>query len=97
LTNDDKILIKILRLEKGYTLCLKNATDKGQISTPTAPKPLHWFWWNSNLRTTSWRPPTRQNFLSIRRCRWSRQIPSLPLSLKRQFLVFTFPQVVQKH
>jgi len=37
---------------------------------PTAPKPLIRLWWNSNLRTTIWRPPKMQNFISIRRRGW---------------------------
>ena len=51
----------------------------GKFRPPTAPKPLNRFWWNSNLRTTIWRPPTTQDFISIRRRGWSRRIPSLPL------------------
>jgi len=35
--------------------------------------------WNSNLRTVPRRRPTIQNFISIRRREWSRQILSLPL------------------
>ena len=52
---------------------------KGIFRPPTAPKPLNWFSWNSNLRTISWRPPTSQNFISIRRRGWSRRIAGLPL------------------
>ena len=53
----------------------------GQISTPTAPKPFNRFWWNSNIRTIIWRPPTTQNFISIQWRGLSRRIslPSLPL------------------
>jgi len=36
-------------------------SGKGQISTPTAPKRLNRFWWNSNLRTISWRPAITEN------------------------------------
>ena len=52
---------------------------KGQILTPTAPKLLtgKWFWWNLNLRTISCRPPSTRNIISVRRCGWSRRIPSL--------------------
>ena len=46
---------------------------------PTDPKPLIRFRWNSNLRTTIWRPPTMQDFVSIRQRGWSRRIASLPL------------------
>jgi len=49
------------------------------------------------IRTISWKPPTVQNFISIRRYGCSRRMPSLPLSLKRQFPGFMFPQVVQRH
>jgi len=41
--------------------------------------------------------PTVQNFISIRQRGWSRQIPSLSLSVKRQLPRFMFPQVVQRH
>ena len=53
---------------------------KGKFRPPTAPKPLNRFWWNSKLRTTTWRPPTTQDFISMRRRGWSRRIASLPLS-----------------
>jgi len=46
-----------------------------------APKPLNRFWRNSNLRTAISRPPTRQNFISVRLRGWSRRIPSLPLGI----------------
>jgi len=58
----------------------RQVNGDGQISTPTAPKPLNQFWWNSKLRTTIWRPPTTQDFISMRRRGWSRRIASLPLS-----------------
>jgi len=57
---------------------------------------LTWLWnrlidfeWNSKLRTTIWRPPTKQDFISIRQRGWSRWIASLPLLwfLSLSFLV----------
>jgi len=59
-----------------------------QISTPIAAKPLNRFWWNSNHRTITRRPPTTQNVISIRRRGWSGRTPSLPLS--GFFLCFSF-------
>jgi len=71
---------------------------KWQILTPTAPKPLNQFWRNLNLRPASWRPSAMQNFISIRRCVWSRRIPSMTeMTEKTQFPGFTFSQVVQRH
>ena len=82
-----------LNLLRDYDFVWANGQINGkwQISTLTAPKPPDWFRWNSNLRTISWRPPTMQNFISIRWCGWSRRIPNLPLPLKRQFPGFMFP------
>jgi len=65
---------------------------------PTASKSLDRFWWNSNLRTISWRPPTTQNFILIRRRGWSRRIPSSKLGRsysrhwKENFLSSCFPR-----
>jgi len=59
------------------------------IRFPTAPKPLNWFWWNSNRITISWRPATVQNFISIRRREWSQRIPSM--TDKTQFRVHVSP------
>jgi len=69
--------------------------EKGQISTPQLRNRLVDF---DESRT--WKLPTMQNFISIRRCGWSRRIAkskTLPLSLKRQFPGFMFHQVVQRH
>jgi len=42
-------------------------------------------WWNSNLRTASWRASTMQNFISVRRCGWSRRIPNFHCRWKDSF------------
>ena len=42
----------------------------GKFRPPTSPKPLNRFWWNSNLRTTIWRPPTIQNKFHFDRTTW---------------------------
>jgi len=70
------------RLVRQYKLLYKpmaKSMGMGKFRPPTAPKPLNRFWWNSKLRTITWRPPTTQDFISIRQRGWSRRITSLPL------------------
>ena len=51
----------------------------GKLWPPTAQKLLNRFWWKWNLRSIIWRPPTMQDFISIRQRGWPRWIASLPL------------------
>jgi len=71
------------RLVPWYKLLYKpmaKSMGNGKFRTPTAPKSVDRFWYNLKPRTTLWRSPTMQNFISIRQRGWSRRIPSLWLS-----------------
>jgi len=69
---------------------------KGQISSPTAPKPLNRFWLNLN-RTSELSPEGQPQCKISFRFDDVGGLGEYQAWPKRQFLEFVFPQVVQRH